>query len=65
MYMTQLQPGLRSRDCINYRGYYIITNHDDSKMAVTADLKTILLQTASLCGAYAFIDNLIDSKIKQ
>ena len=60
MYLTQLQPGLRSRDCIQYRGYYILTNHDDSKMAVTANLKDILLQTASLCMAYAFIDKLLD-----
>ena len=65
MYMTQLHPGLRSRDCITYRGYYILTNHDDSKLAVTANLKDILLQTASLCGAYTFIDNLLDNPSKQ
>ena len=62
MYMTQNRFGLHSANCIEYRGYYILTNHDDSQMAITADLDTILKKTSSLCEAYLFIDTHIDGQ---
>lgn len=60
MFMTQNHFMQKSHDCIPYRGYYILTNHDDSKLLVTSNTKDILLQTTSLCMAYAFIDKLLD-----
>lgn len=57
---TKHQLHLHSRDCIPYRGYYIIANHDDSILTVTSNGKDRLITTSSLCAAYLHIDNLVD-----
>lgn len=63
MHKTKNRFGLKSTDCITYRGYYILTNHDDSHMAVTSNMHDILFVTSSLCAAYTYIDKLIDTQI--
>lgn len=60
MPMTKNRFASQTDNAITYRGYYILTNHDDSKLTVTANLRDALFITSSLCAAYAYVDNIID-----
>ncbi len=58
------QFGIASHNCIEYRGYYIVMNHDDSHIIVTKNLHDSLKTTSLLFEAYLFIDELIDGPKK-